>query len=181
MLYKKSHGIEWVFKKLISLSVIYKCIVTINSLFRYIADLSYISDTLYSNEFKEVLHKYLHLNVKKDWIGRLYGIINPNIDINGNLDFNNTIIEIDGENTNSSEYVKTWCYRQMQLIDELFKINKLYDYINMEFQHVGPVNGDNYLVVFDIVSRKEFTHNLKKFLLQSILYILIAIITFAFV
>jgi hypothetical protein len=176
MIYKSSHGLTWLTKKILTYSIIYKFVMLAKYGIQYITDLSYISETLYSKEFHEVLKQYLFVNVKKDWIGRLYGVLNPNIDIEGNVNFSNTIIEIDGDNTNSSEFVKNWVYKQMHLIDQLFKINKLYDYININFKHVGPTNADNYLIVFDIISRKLFAKTLKSFLIQSILYICIAIV-----
>ena len=76
------------------------------------------------------------------------------------------IIEIDGDNTNTNEWVKTWVYKQLRLIAQLFKIEKLYDYIDVEFTHVGPENLDNYLIVFDIVSRKILADSAKQFLLH---------------
>lgn len=173
MIYKKSHGICWLAKKIWSNTLVCRIMLLIQSIYHYITDLSYISDTLYSKEFLAVLKRYLKINVKKDWIGRLYGVINPYIDIDGKIDFNNTIIEIDGDNTNSNEYVKNWIYRQFNLISNLFKIQKLYDYINVEIRPVGPVNGDNYLIVIDIVSRKEMAQVLKRVLKQTILYVMV--------
>lgn len=175
MIYKKSHGISWILKKIGSNTLTWRLVMLVQSIYRYITDMSYISDTLYSKEFLTVLKQYLRISVKKDWIGRLYGVINPYIDINGKIDFNNTIIEIDGDNTNSNEYVKNWVYRQFNLIDNLFKINKLYDYINVDIKHVGPLNADNYLIVIDVVSRKEMAYMLKRVLKQTILYMIIAL------
>ena len=175
MIYKKSHGISWILKKIGSNTLTWRLVMLVQSIYRYITDMSYISDTLYSKEFLTVLKQYLRISVKKDWIGRLYGVINPYIDIDGKIDFNNTIIEIDGDNTNSNEYVKNWVYRQFNLIDNLFKINKLYDYINVDIKHVGPLNADNYLIVIDVVSRKEMTYMLKRVLKQTILYMIIAL------
>lgn len=175
MIYKKSHGISWILKKIGSNTLTWRSVMLVQSIYRYITDMSYISDTLYSKEFLTVLKRYLRISIKKDWIGRLYGVINPYIDIDGKIDFNNTIIEIDGDNTNSNEYVKNWVYRQFNLIDNLFKINKLYDYINVDIKHVGPLNADNYLIVIDIVSRKEMTYALKRVLKQTILYMIIAL------
>ena len=149
-------------------------------LYRYISDsIQYkkdknlISDTFYSQAFKKVIDNYLKTDIKKDWIGRLYGVVNPNIS-NGEYDFNNMIIEIDGDNTNNNEYVRQWVYRQMRMIGSLFKIEKLYDYIDISFEHVGPENQDNYLVIFDIVSRKEKVESRKRFLKH--LFILIPIV-----
>ena len=42
----------------------------------------------------------------------------------------------------------------------------MYDYISIDFEHVGPVEMDNYLVVFDIASRQLFTQSLKSVLLH---------------
>lgn len=175
MIYKKSHGISWILKKIGSNTLTWRLVMLVQSIYRYITDMSYISDTLYSKEFLTVLKQYLRISIKKDWIGRLYGVINPYIDIDGKIDFNNTIIEIDGDNTNSNEYVKNWVYRQFNLIDNLFKINKLYDYINVDIKHVGPLNADNYLIVIDVVSRKEMTYMMKRVLKQTILYMIIAL------
>ena len=175
MIYKKSHGISWILKKIGSNTLTWRLVMLLQSIYRYITDMSYISDTLYSKEFLTVLKQYLRISIKKDWIGRLYGVINPYIDIDGKIDFNNTIIEIDGDNTNSNEYVKNWVYRQFNLIDNLFKINKLYDYINVDIKHVGPLNADNYLIVIDVVSRKEMTYMLKRVLKQTILYMIITL------
>ena len=166
MIYKKSHGISWILKKIGSNTLTWRLVMLVQSIYRYITDMSYISDTLYSKEFLTVLKQYLRISIKKDWIGRLYGVINPYIDIDGKIDFNNTIIEIDGKN---------WVYRQFNLIDNLFKINKLYDYINVDIKHVGPLNADNYLIVIDVVTRKEMTYALKRVLKQTILYMIIAL------
>jgi len=135
----------------------------ISSTYQYIKDKSYISDTFYSDALRLVLKQYLKTDFRKDWLGRLYGVVNPNI-TDGKYDFNNVVIELDGDNTNNNEYVKNWVYRQMRLVGSLFKIEKLYDYINVEFEHVGPEEMDNYLVIFDIVSRKEFVQNCKRFI-----------------
>lgn len=150
--------------------------MTIKYIYYYISDYNYISDTLYSDAFKLVLKRYLNLDVNKDWIGRLYGIINPNIDINGNFNINNVIIEIDGNNTNNNEQVKTWAYKQLTLIGQLFKIENLYNYIDLTFKHVGPKEADNYLLIFDMVSRKEMSYMFKKMLIQLSIYAVIFIL-----
>lgn len=152
---------------------------TIKSLYDYIKDYEYISDTFYSEAFKLVLKEYLNVDIKKDWIGRLYGVVNPNINPEGKFDITKTIIEFDDDNTNNQEYVKHWAHKQLYIIGEVFKIENLYHFIDLEFRHVGPKEADNYLLVFDIVSRKEFTKNLKATLIHTTIYaIIIAIVLF---
>lgn len=165
------------FKKLLKLTVIYKIISTIKAFYLYIKDKSIIEDTFYSNSFIYILKQYLNVEFRKDWLGRLYGVINPNIDINGNINFNNSIIEIYDENTNNNEYVTYWVYKQLNLVRTIFKLEKshFFDYIGVQFKHVGPINQDNYLVIFDIISRKVFTNKLKPMLLQLFIYIIIIV------
>lgn len=153
----------------------------VKDIYYYIKDYNYISDTLYSDAFSLVLKRYLNLEVDKDWIGRLYGIINPNVDINGNFNINNMILEIDGNNTNNNEQVKNWAYKQLTLIGQLFKIENLYNYIDLTFKHVGPKEADNYLLIFDIVSRKNMVHTLRNTIIQMLIYGILALIIFMFI
>ena len=160
-------------KKILSKFLIYKIFAFIESLINYYKDYNLISDTLYSYQFKTVLNKYLNCEFEKDWLGRLYGVINPNIDINGNIDISSIIIELDDENTNNSEHIKNWIYRQMELVSYLFKIERLYEYISLDIKHIGPENHDNYLIVFDMISRKYMTYCLKKMLKHLFVYLII--------
>ena len=167
-------------KKLLSYTLLYKIYANFSLLKEYIIDYDYVSESLYSEAFYKILEKYLNLKVKKDWIGRVYGVINPNLDINGNVNFNNTIIEIDDNNTNSNEYVKNWIYKQMNMVKYVFKLDEsgFFDYIGCDINHVGPKEHDNYLVVFYIVSQKALLQNLKKTFKQMSIYAIIAAIIF---
>ncbi len=163
------------FRNLFYKTLLGKIYLTIQAAIQYIKDYEYISDTLYSDAFKLVLKEYLNLDIKKDWIGRLYGVINPNIDIDGKFNITNTIIEFDDDFTNNNEYVKYWAHKQLSLIGRVFSIEQLYNYIDLEFKHVGPLQADNYLLIFDIVSRKLFVRNLKSTILHAFIYGIIAI------
>ena len=165
-------------KKLFSYTLLYKIYLNLVLLKEYIDDYDYVSESLYSEAFSRILEKYLNLKVKKDWIGRIYGVINPNLDINGNVNFANTIIEIDDNNTNSNEYVKNWIYKQMNMVKYVFKLDEsgFFDYIGCDIEHVGPKEHDNYLVVFYIVSQKAMLQNLKRLLKQFSVYAIIAAI-----
>ena len=167
-------------KKLFSYTLLYKIYLNLVLLKEYIYDYDYVSESLYSEAFSRILEKYLNLKVKKDWIGRIYGVINPNLDINGNVNFANTIIEIDDNNTNSNEYVKNWIYKQMNMVKYVFKLDEsgFFDYIGCDIEHVGPKEYDNYLVVFYIVSQKAMLQNLKRLLKQFSVYAIIAAIIY---
>ena len=159
---------------LIKKSLIYKVIDMFESLYYYVKHYNTIKDILYGDELKKLLKEYINIDIRKDWIGRLYGVINPNIDKDGKLDVNNTIIEIDGYNTNSNIYVKNWLYKQMYTVGTLFKLKNLYSYITMDIEHVGPLDQDNYLVIFDIASRQIFVESLKRVIKHTLFYGIIA-------
>lgn len=163
------------FKDLFSHTLIYKLYSILYWLVEYIKDYNYVSETIYSEAFFTILRRYLNTDFSKDWIGRIYGVINPHIDIDGKFNFNNTIIEIDGDNTNSKLYVENWVYRQMNLVKSVFNLEHsgLFDYIGVTVNHVGPASHDNFLVVFDLVSRKEMTRYLKNSFYHMLIYAVI--------
>ena len=142
--------------------LIYKTYDWTRSYITYCKTRYHIKDVFYGDDFKMVIKRYLNVELDKDWLGRLYGVINPNVDINGNLNVNNVIIEIDDNNTNTDEYVKTWIYKQLNMIGQLFNMRNLYSNISMEIEHIGPMNMDNYLVIFDITDRIEMSTSFKK-------------------
>lgn len=166
------------FKKLLSFSLIYKILFKLTyALYIFNKDYDQISDVIYTNDFYNLMYQYLGVSLKKDWIGRLYGVVNPNI-IDGKVDFRNTVIELDDDRTSNDEYLKHWIYKQLLLVSQLFKFDRLYDYLTLEIKHVGPINADNYLLIFDISSRKELFNIIKGILIQLIIYIIIGLIVF---
>jgi hypothetical protein len=66
----------------------------------------------------------------------------------------------------------------MGLIANVFRIQNLYAYISVGIEHVGPKNADNYLVIFDITSRIDFSTAFKKFIKHSFVYAIIGLIIF---
>lgn len=154
--------------------LIYKTYDLAKSYIAYRKTRSAVKDVFYSDDFKMVIKKYLNVELDKDWLGRLYGVINPNVDIDGNFNVDNVIIEIDGNNTNTDEYVKNWIYKQLSVMGQLFNMRNLYMNINMEIEHVGPIYYDNYLVVFEIVDRPILANAFKKWLKTITTYTVIA-------
>ena len=165
------------FRNLFHKTLCYKTYDLGYSFMEYLKDKSAVKDVLYGDDLKKLFKKYLNLEVDKDWIGRLYGVINPSINDNGKFDLTTTIIEIDGDDTNNNEYLKIWLYKQLNLIGRIFNMKRLYELIDMEVRHVGPIEYDNYLVIFDIVSRQLTVQAFKRFIKQILNYAIIAGLT----
>lgn len=156
--------------KLYTYGFIYRIYDFIRNFVNYKKTKSNVSSALYSDEFRGLIKRYLNTDLDKDWLGRLYGVINPNVNIEGNFDVSNVIIEIDGEYTNTDEYVKTWIFRQLNVMGQLFKLKGLYSNVTMDIEHVGPITQDNYLIVFDINGREEMSTSFKKLMKTVLAY-----------
>lgn len=166
--------------KLFKHSLLYKIYDFFNKWIKYNKIKRTVGKSFYSNEFKLLMSNYLKVNLKEDWIGRLYGVVNPTINTNGELDFSTMVIELDGEKTNNDAWAQTWIYKQLNLVSQLFRIRNLYDYINLEIEHVGPVYLDNYLIIFDLVDRKSFANSAKSLALRILFWGIIVGIFFIF-
>ena len=168
---KISYGIMNILKR----GIIYRTYDLVKSYMGYRKTRNAIKDVFYGEDFPMVIKRYLNVDLDKDWLGRLYGVINPNVDIHGNLNVNNVIIEIDGNNTNTDEYVKTWIYKQLSMMGQLFNMRNLYANINMEIEHVGPEDQDNYLIIFDIVDRGIMATAFKKLMKTLTTYAVVGV------
>ena len=140
--------------------------------FCYIKDWRLVEESLHGNGFRSLLKHYLKMDSRIDWLGRVYGVVNPAINEKGEFDYNGMVFELNGVNTNNQTWVENWLYKQMILVNNIFDVQKtgFFDIIDANVKHVGPENADNYLIVFDIASRKEMVRRWKRVILQSIGY-----------
>ena len=144
--------------------------------FCYIKDWRLVEESLHGDGFRSLLKHYLKMDSRIDWLGRVYGVVNPAINEKGEFDYNGMVFELNGVNTNNQTWVENWLYKQMILVNNIFDVQKtgFFDIIDANVKHVGPENADNYLIVFDIASRKEMVRRWRRVLLQSIGYAAVA-------
>ena len=158
-------------KKLFSWTWTYTIIQAIWWTWEYISDYRQVAESLHGDAFRRILKSYLKMNAKIDWLGRVYGVVNPAINENGQLDFNSMVFEIDGVNTNNNTWVENWLYKQMITVENVFGLEQsgFFDMISAETRHVGPENADNFLIIFDIASRKEMSKRWKRVIWQTLI------------
>lgn len=149
---------------------------TFKYLYYYIQDINTFSDKFESDDFIRILHNYLYGNFKKDWLGRIYGIVNPNLDKDGKYDQNRIIFEFDNETTHSNKFTETWIMKQLMLCKAMFRLEKLFDYISLDMKEVSPIGYDNYLLIFSYTSQKELFKSLKGTFWHALVYGIIAVI-----
>ena len=60
----------------------------------------------------------------------------------------------------------------MIMVSNVYNIERtgFFDAITADISHVGPKNHDNYLIVFDIVGRKDVIKYFKYIIIQSAVY-----------
>ena len=78
-----------ILKTIFNYTLISKAYNTLKYLNQYISDRIKIGEIFYGDSFKNLMKQYINIDLDKDWLGRLYGVINPNIDINGKFNVNN--------------------------------------------------------------------------------------------
>jgi len=167
-------------------TLLYRIFDTLLAGYQYIQAKETIGEFIHSQEFKDVLKKYLRIDFDEDWIGRIYGVINPLLDIDNKVNMNSVIVELDGDNTNNRIQVQTWLSKQLSLIYELFKLQRinldnLFQEISIDCKHVGPKEHDNYLIVLDLVRRQIFSSKVKKLLIHIGVYSILILIVCLYV
>ena len=163
-------------RKFINWTLVSSLIRAIYWTFCYIKDWRLVEESLHGNGFRSLLKHYLKMDSRIDWLGRVYGVVNPAINEKGEFDYNGMVFELNGVNTNNKTWVENWLYKQMILVNNIFDVQKtgFFDIIDANVKHVGPENADNYLIVFDIASRKEMVRRWKRVILQIIVYAVVA-------
>lgn len=166
--------------KFTSWSLTSSIIRTVYWLICYIKDWHIVEESLHGDAFRSLLKHYLKMDSRIDWLGRVYGVVNPAINEKGEFDYNGMVFEVNGVHTNNETWVENWLYKQMILVNNVFDVQRsgFFDIIDVSVKHVGPENADNYLIVFDIASRKEMVRRFKRVFEQSIIYLIILGILF---
>ena len=108
----------------------------------YIKDWRLVEESLHGDGFRSLLKHYLKMDSRIDWLGRVYGVVNPAINEKGDFDYNGMVFELNGVNTNNQTWVENWLYKQMILVNNIFDVQKtgFFDIIDANVKHVGPEN-----------------------------------------
>ena len=100
---------------------------------------------IYKDE--NLLYKFSQLfevEFKKDWVGRIYTVINPNI-LNNELDVNTQIFEYGENGLTNKPYIEKYIMTKLNLIKSFIMANNLFDLLTYEIVELDKY--DNYLIV----------------------------------
>lgn len=140
------------------------------------AHLRYVKllNKVYKNEnLLENLSSLFKTQFKKDWIGRVYTVINPYLQ-GGEYDFNRHIYEYTENGLDDTHYVESYIMTQLNIAKQFIRANNLFDLLSYEIKPIDD-NG-NYLFIIQPITTFEFFKWTKIFvILYSIITILLAV------
>lgn len=151
-------------------------------LYKFIKNL--LLHTKYSNILKRVykeenlIHNLSNLfgsKFKTDWIGRIYVVLNPNLS-NQKLDTTTQIFEYNEKGLDNTAYVERWVMQKLNVASEFIVNNNLFDILTFEIRKLDEF--DNYLLIIEPVTLKEFLKWAKYFSMEVLIFICLLIFYF---
>lgn len=115
-------------------------------------------------------------NFKEDWVGRIYAVLNPNVqNIWGEIVENANVYENFGDPTqNNKDYITAWMMRRLVFVNNIIHADNLFELVGYE---IKPIENDNYLFIIFPLPFPELKLWAKRFgILMAVLAALIPIL-----
>jgi len=120
----------------------------------------------------ENLSSQFKLEFRKDWIGRVYTVLNPHIN-EGIFDPNNQIYEYDENGLTNRPYVEAYIMNQLKIAQKFIRVNNLFDLLTYKIERLD--NNDNYLFIMQPITLEDCMKYTKIFCISFIVFLLIII------
>lgn len=120
----------------------------------------------------ENLSKLYDTEFKIDWIGRVYTVINPNIN-NGQYDVNDQIFEYNENGFDNKIYVERQIMKKLAIAQQYIRTNNLFDLLTYEIRKIDDFG--NYLFIIQPITLEDYVNNLKKLLILFGVLLLVGI------
>lgn len=125
-----------------------------------------ILNKVYNNEhIIDNLSRTFKTEFKKDWIGRLYCIFNPNL-IDGKFDPNHQIYSYNDKGLNTDDFVEQYIMTQLNIIDRYIRVNNLFELLSYDLKQLDSYN--NYLFIIKPIPFDDLKKWTKLFIFISI-------------
>lgn len=116
------------------------------------------------------LSELLNVNVRKDWFGRLYMILNPNL-----IKMTDQIYEVTDKGLNNSAFVEKWIMERFIVLEKFIKANNLFDLLTYSLKQIDEQG--NYLLILEPITFKDYFKSLKFLSISLPIAIIICIIS----
>ena len=111
---------------------------------------------------------------KKDWLGRIYAVLNPYI-FNGNFNIDSQVYEYYENGPSNIEYIRQWIMEKLIVAEQFIKASNLFELLTYEIKDLG---NDNYLFILKPISLDDCINYTKKFGILIVILLLILILIF---
>ena len=133
-----------------------------------------ILNKIYYNEnIIENLSKLFKSQFKKDWIGRLYTVINPNL-MGDDFDINTIIYEYDENGLNNYAFIERCIMNKLNIAQSFIQTNNLFDLLTYKIEKLDEY--DNYLFIIEPITLHDCLKYTKYFSILLTVLIIIGII-----
>lgn len=132
--------------------------------YRKIIDRIYKEENIIDN-FSSLFHRQF----RRDWIGRLYVVINPLVDI----DSNERIFESTEEGYSMKSFVNKWIMDKLNIANEFIINHSLFDLVTYHLDLLDE--NQNYLFTIEPLEWFDFWKYTKRFLILFSILLIIAI------
>ncbi len=133
-----------------------------------------ILNKIYRDEnFIQKLSSSFGSEFKKDWVGRLYTIFNPNLK-NDQFDPNNPIYTYNEQGLNTDEFVKNYIMTKLNVIDHYINVMNLFELVTYNIKKLD--NYDNFLFIIEPLPWNNFIKYLKLLFIPIIILIIIVML-----
>ncbi len=132
-----------------------------------------IKKTFQNENILQGLSQIFKANFKTDWIGRIYAVLNPNLDENGQYSPNTQIFEYGENGLNNEKMVEQWVMERMVVISEFIQANNLFELLTYSIKKLDKY--DNYLFILEPVTLSDCMKWSKRFAVLSGILIIIGI------
>ena len=132
-----------------------------------------IKKTFKDENLIEGLSRIFKTNFKIDWIGRVYAVLNPNLDENGNYSPNTQIFEYGEDGLNNERMVEQWVMERLTVISNFIQTNNLFELLTYSIKKLDKY--DNYLFILEPVTLGDCMKWSKRFAILMASLIIIGI------
>lgn len=145
----------------------------ITNIYRHIKYTKILKKIYKEEDLLDKMGKMLNSNIKIDWVGRVYTVLNPNL-----LDKSEQIFEPTSNGYDNTKFIEKWVMERFIIISNFIKVNNLFDLLTYDIKKIDDY--DNYLLILSPITWVDFKSSIKKlsFYLISIIIVIIIYLIF---
>lgn len=118
------------------------------------------------------LSELFNTTFKKDWIGRLYAVINPNL-LGEDFDINTIIYEYGDKGLNNNVFVERWIMQRLNIAQSFIQVNNLFDLLTYDIKKLDEY--DNFLFVIEPITLQDCLKYTKYFSILLVVLLVVGI------